>query len=88
MHLAPWRAQRGSPHFRRGSLTTMKRIIGIVIGVFYALLSGLAFTTSTLNWSVGNSDLGLWWAVIGTLLGIAGVGALLGTWFHTRPVED
>jgi hypothetical protein len=66
----------------------MKRIIGIVIGVFYALLSGLAFTTSTLNWSVGNSDLGLWWAVIGTILGIAGVGALLGTWFHTRPVED
>jgi len=66
----------------------MKRIIGIVIGVFYALLSGLAFTTSALNRSVGNSDLGLWWAVIGTLLGIAGVGALLGTWFHTRPAED
>ena len=66
----------------------MKRIIGIGLGLFYALLSGLAFTTSTRNWSVGNSDLGLWWAVVGTLLGIAGIGALLGTWFHTRPAKD
>jgi hypothetical protein len=66
----------------------MKRIIGIVIGVFYAVLSGLAFTSSTGNWSAGNSDLGLWWAVIGTLLGVAGLGAFLGTWFHTRLAED
>lgn len=66
----------------------MKRIIGIAIGGFYALLSGLAFMTSTQNWSMGNSDLGLWWAVIGTLLGIAGLGAFFGTLFHTRPVED
>jgi len=66
----------------------MKRIIGIFIGVFYAVLSGLAFRTSTGNWSVGNSDLGLWWAVIGTLLGVAATGALLGSWFHTRPAED
>jgi len=66
----------------------MKRITGIVIGVFYAVLSGLAFMNSTGNWSAGNSDLGFWWSVIGTLLGVAGVGAVLGTWFHTRPAED
>jgi len=66
----------------------MKRIIGIFIGVFYAVLSGLAFMTSTGNWSAGNSDLGLWWAVIGTLLGVACTGALLGSWFHTRPADD
>ena len=66
----------------------MKRIIGILIGVFYAILSGLAFTSSTQNWSVGNSDLGLWWGVIGTLLGVACLGALFGTWSHTRPAED
>lgn len=66
----------------------MKRIIGIAIGVLYAVLSGLAFTTSTGNWSAGNSDLGFWWAVIGTFLGVAGAGALLGTWFHTRPAKD
>jgi len=66
----------------------MKRIIGIFIGVFYAVLSGLAFTSSTQNWSVGNSDLGLWWGVIGILLGAACVGASLGSWLHTRPAED
>ena len=68
-------------------LLPMKRIVGILIGVFYAVLSGLAFTTSTGNWSLGNSDLGIWWSVIGTLLGIASLGAILGTWFHTRPAE-
>ena len=66
----------------------MKRIVGIAIGVLYGVLAGLAFTNSTGNWSAGNLDLGLWWSVIGTLLGVAGVGALLGTWFHTRPAED
>ena len=66
----------------------MKRIIGIAIGALYAVLAGLAFTSSNGNWSAGNSDLGLWWAVIGTLLGIAGLGAFFGTLFHTRPAED
>lgn len=66
----------------------MKRMIGIGIGVVYAALSALALTSSSRNWSVGNSDLGLWWAVIGVLLGIAGLGAFFGTWFHTRPEED
>ena len=66
----------------------MKRIIGILIAVFYAVLSGSAYASSSGNWSAGNSDLGLWWAVIGTLLGIAGLGALIGSWIHTRPAED
>ncbi|NNM04045.1 MAG: hypothetical protein HKO65_02995 [Gemmatimonadetes bacterium] len=66
----------------------MKRFIGIAISVFYGILAALAFTSSARNWFLQNSDLGLWWAVIGTLLGIAGLGAILGTWFHTRPVED
>jgi hypothetical protein len=66
----------------------MKRIIGILIGAFYGVLSGLAFMTSSQNWGLGNSDLGLWWAVIGTLLGIAGLGALFGTIAHTRLAED
>ena len=66
----------------------MKRIIGFVIGGFYATISGFAFLTSSRNAALGNSDLGLWWAVIGTLLGVASIGAFLGTWFHTRPTED
>ena len=63
----------------------MKLIIGLVIAALYVVLSGLAFTTSNVGWSEGHGDLGFWWAVIGTLLGIAALGALLGTWLHTRP---
>jgi hypothetical protein len=66
----------------------MKLIVGIAIAALYALLSGLSFMNSTGGWAAGHSDLGFWWAVIGSLLGIAGLGALIGTWFHTRPAED
>jgi hypothetical protein len=66
----------------------MTRTIGILIGVVYAVLAGLAATVSIQGWFEGNGDLGLWWAVIGTLLGIAGLGAILGTWSHTRPADD
>jgi hypothetical protein len=66
----------------------MKRIIGMAISVFYAALAALAYNSSIQNWSMGNGDLGFWWAVIGTLLGIACLGAFLGTLFHTRTVED
>lgn len=66
----------------------MKLLIGIVLGVFYAVLAGLAFRTSSGGWAAGHPDLGLWWAVIGTLLSVAGLGALIGTWLHTRPRED
>ena len=65
----------------------MKRIIGLFIGVLYGGLSGLAFMNSSSGWSAGNSDFGFWWAVVGTLLGIACLGALVGTWVHTRPTE-
>lgn len=66
----------------------MKLIIGVIFGVFYAVLAGLAFKTSRAGWAGGHPDLGFWWAVIGTLLSIAGLGALIGTWLHTRPSED
>ena len=66
----------------------MKRIIGMAIGGLYVALAALAFNSSIQNWSVGNADLGFWWAVIGGLLGIACLGAFLGTLFHTRPAED
>ena len=66
----------------------MKFIIGIVLAVLYAILAGLAFGSSGSGWAAGHSDLGLWWGVIGALLSIAGLGALMGSWLHTRPQED
>lgn len=66
----------------------MKFLVGIVIGVIYAVLVGLALNQSAQGWQAGQADLGFWWTVIGTLLGIAGLGAVIGTWLHTRPAED
>jgi len=66
----------------------MKFIIGIVLGLFYTVLVSLALRQSAGAWQVGNADLGFWWAVIGTLLTVAGAGAVVGTWIHTRPSED
>lgn len=66
----------------------MKFIVGIVIGVLYAILVALALAKSSLGWQAGHADLGFWWGVIGVLLGIAGLGAVIGSWLHTRPSED
>ena len=66
----------------------MKFLIGIVLGVIYATLAGLALTQSSGAWQAGHVDLGFWWAVIGIILAVAGSGAVLGSWIHTRPVED
>jgi hypothetical protein len=66
----------------------MKFLIGVVIGIGYAVLVTLAFRTSAGAWQAGNADLGFWWAVIGSLLAIAGTGVVVGSWIHTRPVED
>lgn len=66
----------------------MKFIVGIIIGVLYAVLVALAFGQSSQGWQAGHSDLGFWWAVIGTLLAVAGLGAVIGSWLHTRPSED
>lgn len=66
----------------------MKLLIGIVIGIGYAVLVALAFMSSAGAWRGGNADLGFWWAVIGCILAVAGSGAVVGSWIHTRPVED
>lgn len=62
----------------------MKLAIGIHIGLFYLFLGYLAYLESSQGWTAGHSDLGFWWAVIAGLLGIAGLGAAIGTWRHVR----
>ncbi|RMH19404.1 MAG: hypothetical protein D6701_05080 [Gemmatimonadetes bacterium] len=63
----------------------MKRIIGLLIAVGIGTLASIAFRTSSEGWAAGHSDVGFWWAVIGSLLSIAALGAAIGTWLHTRP---
>lgn len=60
----------------------MKKYAGLLIGVVYLLIAMGAFKNSIVGWQGGHSDLGFWWTVIGSLLAIAGLGALVGTWIH------
>jgi hypothetical protein len=62
----------------------MKSIIGIVVGLIWFLLAFRAFSFSSGGWSTGHPDLGFWWAVIGTLLAIAALGAVIGGLIHGR----
>ena len=66
----------------------MSRVFGILAGVGILVLAGFAWDDSATGWSVGNSDIGFWWAVIATFLTIAGIGTMVGTWLHTQPVAD
>jgi uncharacterized protein YneF (UPF0154 family) len=66
----------------------MKLVVGILIGLLYLFISSRALQESSAGWNAGNSDLGFWWAVIASLLAIAGLGAIIGTWIHTRSSRD
>lgn len=62
----------------------MKRILGMGVGAIYLVIAFGAFQRATDGWSEGHSDLGFWWTVIAVLLAVAAMGALVGTWIHTR----
>jgi hypothetical protein len=62
----------------------MGRIFGFGVGVVWLVFIFIAFSRSADGWNAGNTDIGFWWAVIGTLLSVAAGSALIGTWIHTR----
>jgi hypothetical protein len=62
----------------------MSRILGFAVGIVWLVFVVIAFNRSAEGWSTGASDIGFWWAVIGSLLTIASSAALVGTWIHTR----
>ena len=62
----------------------MTRILGMGVGAIYLVIAFGAFRRASAGWSEGHADLGFWWTVIAVLLTIAALGALVGTWIHTR----
>lgn len=65
----------------------MTRILGMAVGVVYLGIAFGAYRNASSGWAAGHADLGFWWTVIGILLTIAALGALIGTWLHTRPQQ-
>lgn len=61
----------------------MSRLFGYAVGVLWLFFSFMAFRASAGGWGEGHSDIGFWWAVIGSFLGIAAVVALVGTARYT-----
>lgn len=55
------------------------------VGVVYLGIAFAAFARASAGWQAGHADIGFWWTVIGAFLTIAALGALVGTWIHTRP---
>lgn len=66
----------------------MKRILGMGVGVLYVGIAFGAFSKASAGWAVGEADLGFWWSVIGTMLTIAALSALIGTWIHTQETDN
>lgn len=66
----------------------MKRILGMAVGVVYLVIASGAYRRAQAGWAEGHADLGVWWTVIAGLLTIAALGALIGTYLHTRPAEQ
>ncbi|MDH5759708.1 MAG: hypothetical protein OEZ65_08980 [Gemmatimonadota bacterium] len=60
----------------------MRQYAGLIIGVIYLLIAMGAFKTGMGGWQGSQADVGFWWTVIGSLLTIAGLGAIFGTWIH------
>ncbi|HCK90148.1 MAG TPA: hypothetical protein DHW54_03135 [Gemmatimonadetes bacterium] len=61
-----------------------RKLAGMGVGVIWLGMAFGAYQNSRAGWETGYADLGFWWAIIGGLLAIAGLGALIGTWIHTR----
>ena len=62
----------------------MKRNFGIAVGVVWLGVAVAALRNGSAGWAAGHADLGFWWTIIASLLAVAGLGALIGTWIHTR----
>jgi mono/diheme cytochrome c family protein len=72
------------PKARAAVIAKMRQAGGMGVGVMWLGMAFGAYRNSSAGWAAGHSDLGFWWAVIGAFLAIAGLGAFIGTWIHTR----
>ncbi|MEE2847056.1 MAG: c-type cytochrome [Gemmatimonadota bacterium] len=74
------------PRFRLTK--AVERAFGMGVGLAWLGMAAAAYRSASLGWAAGHSDLGFWWTVIAALMAIAGLGAMIGTFIHTRPRDE
>ena len=60
---------------------------GIVMGVLWLIMAGTSIWSAMRGAANGREDWALAWGLVGGLLAIAGLGALIGSWWHENRVR-
>lgn len=68
---------------------TAALLTGFGIGAFWLLMAFTCFWSSFRGYQHSRYDWGLLWGIVGALLAVAGIAAMVGTWWHlTRVARD
>jgi hypothetical protein len=69
-----------------GPQNTPALAAGFGIGILWLLMAGTCLWTSYRGYANDRDDWGLVWGMVGVLLAVAGVAAMVGTWWHQTRV--
>lgn len=61
---------------------------GFGIGVLWLLMAGTCFWSAVRGYQNQRADWGVLWGLVGLLLTGAGLGAIIGTWWHLTRIHD
>ncbi len=59
---------------------------GIIVGLLWIAMAATCIVSGLRGYANDRGDWGLAWTMIGTLLLVAGLAAIAGTWWHQRRV--
>lgn len=62
--------------------------VGFGIGVLWLLMAGTSIWSAARGYLNHRYDWALLWGLVGALLLAAGLGAMIGTWWHLTRVHD
>jgi len=62
--------------------------VGFGVGILWLLMAATCFWSATRGYLNQRYDWGLLWGLVGLLLTAAGLGSIIGTWWHLTRVHD
>lgn len=66
--------------------TVIAWVSGVVVGLLWIAMALTCIVSGVRGYANDRGDWGLAWTLIGTLLLVAGLAAIIGTWWHQRRV--